>query len=575
MTSHQFFLLTVILFFANSRGWSQTDCNGYNPDVDDDNAITVTDLLALLGLFEEVDADNDGVWDSVDDCVGALDACGVCNGPGPAVLVEGSLVCPVYGCTDSLASNFSASANIDDGTCTYGLAQCGGASTVTFDGYTYALVGIGSQCWFKENLRSDNYLNGDAIPGSLTNQEWSNSTSGAQSVYGEDSWNLQQYGRLYNYYAVSDSRGLCPSGWHVPSDEDWKTLELALGMSMAEVNQSGHRGNGQGTFMKVGFGDSPPWDGTNSSGFTGLPGGDRSPSGGHNYMGNYGFWWTSSGLGRELTRHQVGVRRDGWGYGHGFSVRCVVDGSSVGCWDPDNDGVCAENEVTGCVISTALNYNPLATNADNSCEFSSSACLDSDAITFDGYTYALVGIGSQCWFKENLRSDNYLNGDAIPGSLTNQEWSNSTSGAQSVYGEDSWNLQQYGRLYNYYAVSDSRGLCPSGWHVPSDEDWKTLELALGMSMAEVNQSGHRGNGQGTFMKVGFGDSPPWDGTNSSGFTGLPGGDRSPSGGHNYMGNYGFWWTSSGLGRELTRHQVGVRRDGWGYGHGFSVRCVQN
>jgi uncharacterized protein (TIGR02145 family) len=225
------------------------------------------------------------------------------------------------------------------------------------------------------------------------------------------------------------------------------------------------------------------------------------------------------------------------------------------------------------MISTALNFNAMATNADNSCQFASTACGNTSTLTFDGHTYNLVGIGTQCWFKENLQSDNYLNGDPIPGELTNSEWSNTSSGAQSVYGEDSWNLAQYGRLYNFHAVSDSRGLCPSGWHVPSDEEWKTLELALGMSMAVVNQYGHRGNGQGTFMKVGFEDSPPWDGTNSSGFTGLPGGDRGPSGGHNYMGNHGFWWNSSGIGRELTRYQTGVRRDGWGHGHGFSVRCI--
>jgi hypothetical protein len=115
MTFYRFLLLNALLFFSNSMSWSKTDCNGYNPVVDDDNAITITNLLALLGLFEEVDSDKDGVWDSVDDCIGALDFCGVCNGPGPTVVVGDYLVCPVYGCTDNLASNFSALGRIKQG----------------------------------------------------------------------------------------------------------------------------------------------------------------------------------------------------------------------------------------------------------------------------------------------------------------------------------------------------------------------------------------------------------------------------------------------------------------------------
>jgi len=147
-------LLSVVLFSLIGITASAQYASDWNPDADGDNTIGVNDLLALLSVFEETDADNDGIFDSQDDCVGVLDACGVCNGPGPTVLVGDSLVCPVYGCTDNLASNFSASANTDDGTCTYGPAQCGGQSTVTFDGHTYNLVGIGNQCWFKENLEA-------------------------------------------------------------------------------------------------------------------------------------------------------------------------------------------------------------------------------------------------------------------------------------------------------------------------------------------------------------------------------------------------------------------------------------
>jgi uncharacterized protein (TIGR02145 family) len=239
-----------------------------------------------------------------------------------------TFVCPVQGCTDASAANFNPLAVIEDGSCTYGPAQCGGATTVTFDGHTYALVAIGTQCWFAENLRSDNYLNGDAIPGNLSDAQWTSTTSGAQTVYGEGSSavnagssdevaNLATYGRLYNWYAVNDSRGLCPSGFHVPSDGEWTVLENALGGSAVA-----------GTALKAA---SPAWDGTNSSGFSALPGGYRNGIYGDFFnQGNVGYSWSSSPSGasawaRDLYSGSSNVPRYYINPRHGFSVRCVRD----------------------------------------------------------------------------------------------------------------------------------------------------------------------------------------------------------------------------------------------------------
>ena len=83
-------------------------------------------------------------------------------------------------------------------------------------------------------------------------------------------------------------------------------------------------------------------------------------------------------------------------------------------------------------------------------------------------------IGDQCWFAENLRSENYENGDAIPSNLGPFDWKNTVSGASAAH-----DLEVYGRLYNWYAVDDGRGLCPSGWHVPSDGEWTVLTDHLG------------------------------------------------------------------------------------------------
>ena len=113
-----------------------------------------------------------------------------------------------------------------------------------------------------------------------------------------------------------------------------------------------------------------------------------------------------------------------------------------------------------------------------------------DPVSYHGYDYATVQIGEQCWFAENLRNEHYANGDSIPGGLSNSEWQNADDtnlGAQAIYNNDASNLADYGRLYNWYAVDDARGLCPSGWHVPTDEEFMTLEMELGMSESEANR----------------------------------------------------------------------------------------
>ena len=242
-------------------------------------------------------------------------------------------------------SNYIPEAVIEDGSCVYGPLECGGVSTVTYDGYTYDLVAIGDQCWFAENLRSEHYANGDAIPGDLSDGEWENAVDtnlGAQAVYGEGTsvvysgsddevMNLANYGRLYNWYAVDDSRGLCPSGWHVPTDGEYMTLEMSLGMSESEANGTGGRGTDQGTQMKSSASDSPAWNGTNTSGFSGLAGGYRFSGGDFHYGGNYGYFWSASAYGiyawyRKLNGGNTEVNRDtNSSRRDGFSVRCVRD----------------------------------------------------------------------------------------------------------------------------------------------------------------------------------------------------------------------------------------------------------
>ena len=211
-----------------------------------------------------------------------------------------------------------------------------------------------------------------------------------------------------------------------------------------------------------------------------------------------------------------------------------------------------------------------------------------DPVSYHGYDYATVQIGEQCWFAENLRTELYQNGDSIPGELSNSDWSNTTAGAQAIPNNDASNVTDYGRLYNWYAVDDERGLCPTDWHLPTDGEWMTLEMELGMTEAQANSTGSRGTDQGTQMKSSPGDNPSWNGTNTSGFSGLPSGLRSNDGifiagplSANFWNGHGFFWSTSvidvedAINRLLYYTDTEVYRQQRNQHEGLSVRCLKD
>jgi uncharacterized protein (TIGR02145 family) len=209
---------------------------------------------------------------------------------------------------------------------------CGGQTSLTYDGHTYDLVEIAGQCWFADNLATDQYSNGDMIPTGLDNPAWQSAISGAYAIYNNDPANDFIYGKLYNWYTTMDARGLCPVGWHVPTDCEWMYLESKLGMSPWKIEDLGSRGTDQGGKLKATINwNSPNTDATNSSGFTSLPGGFREYNGNYFNIGNGGNWWSStddvsnSAFYRVLDYVNSSVYRDMVFKQLGFSVRCVRD----------------------------------------------------------------------------------------------------------------------------------------------------------------------------------------------------------------------------------------------------------
>jgi len=205
---------------------------------------------------------------------------------------------------------------------------CPGTPTVSdIDGNIYNTVKIGNQCWTQSNLKVSRYRNGDTIPTGLNDAQWVSTTSGAYAIYDNDSVNDILFGKLYNHYAVTDSRGLCPTGWHVPSNQEWTTLETFLGGSSV----AGGALKSTATQPTLGGWFSPNTGATNSSGFSAGPGGQRFRLGDFRSVGNNGFWWSSS-----LSTPPTWVRNLNFDYGgivrndyfnrpYGFSVRCLKD----------------------------------------------------------------------------------------------------------------------------------------------------------------------------------------------------------------------------------------------------------
>ena len=198
---------------------------------------------------------------------------------------------------------------------------------------------------------------------------------------------------------------------------------------------------------------------------------------------------------------------------------------------------------------------------------STSSCID-----YDSNAYTTFTIGNQVWMAENLRVTHYKNGVAIPNVTDGTTWSGLITGAYCWYDNNQTANEKYGTLYNWYAVNDSLGLCPEGWHVPTHVEWITLTTYLGGTTVA-----------GGKMKAtsDMWNSPNTNATNASNFSGLPGGGRDYSGAFVVTGDNGGWWSStenspnSAWACYLGYLNGVVIVAGNGKQDGFSVRCLRD
>jgi uncharacterized protein (TIGR02145 family) len=202
-------------------------------------------------------------------------------------------------------------------------SSTGWVSLTTATTVNYPSVLIGAQYWMEKNLEVTTYRNGDPIPYVTDATAWAALTTGAWCYYNNDPANGSLYGKLYNWYAVNDPRGLCPTGWNVPTDQDWTTLSNNLGGTAVAGGKMKVAGTTRWTDPNTGA--------DNSSGFAGLPGGTRNDAGTFRFVGTSGSWWSSTeddttlAWYRGMGYNSGSIGRGGNGKPSGFSVRCLMD----------------------------------------------------------------------------------------------------------------------------------------------------------------------------------------------------------------------------------------------------------
>jgi len=478
--------------------------------------------------------------------------------------------------------------------------------TVTYGGKTYHTVKIGTQTWLRENLDIGTMIQG--------NVNTTNNVTIEKYCYDNSPANCDTYGGFYQwneamaYNTTPGTQGICPTGWHIPTQTEFQTLATAVsndGNALKAVGQ----GTGSGT-------------GTNTSGFSALLAGSR-------YLGNFitlgsnANLWSStihstsmsrytffSGGGNSITEAYTDANDNG------FSVRCVKDESpiaSIQITSPNGGESLVAGTVdtimwtstnvtnvkleyttnSGTDWSTIIASTPasagsyawlIPTLSSPNCkarisDVTNSLLVDTsdnifsinyvngyDSITYGGKIYHTVKIGNQTWLKENLDIGTMIQG--------NVNATNNGTIEKYCYDNNPANCATYGGLYQwneamaYSTTPGSKGICPDGWHIPTSTEFDTLATFVKNDANALKTVG-QGTGVGT-------------GTNTSGFSALLAGYRDFEAYFNGLGDYvAYFWSSTehdavnGDGIGLYYDNSNINMYNGNKGMGFSVRCLKN
>jgi uncharacterized protein (TIGR02145 family) len=513
------------------------------------------------------------------------------------------------------------------------------------DGNTYNNVQIGTQVWMCENLKTSRYRNGGSIPYVVGNADWQALTTGAWSYYDHDVANNAIYGKLYNWFTTKGDTlcptdwhvptdaewtvltdylgGVSVAGgkmktvgtayWNSPNtdatnESGFSALPGSYRNNDGSFNDimnialfwsaSGAYGNGawsRGLYSSNGFvfkGSFPYFDSylNKSSGASVRCLKNNVPNISTNIIGSISSSTTTSGGIISSDGGATVIKRG--------VVWSIFPNPTINLSTKTTDGTGTGyfvSNISGLSPSTTYYIRAYATNNvgtayGNELTFTTSEvlimnipCPGTPTINdIDGNSYNTVQIGSQCWTKENLKVSRYNNGDIIPIETDNTVWSGLATGARCWYVNDSSTYQQpYGKLYNWYAASDSRGICPFGWHVPTDDEWTTLTSYLGGESVA--------GGKMKSIGTAYWNGPNTRITNESGFSALPGGYRSFAGMFLSNRNAAFFWSATEIASNIAwnrtladgdSNSVGRFNDNVANLHlyksvGASIRCIKD
>lgn len=201
------------------------------------------------------------------------------------------------------------------------------------------------------------------------------------------------------------------------------------------------------------------------------------------------------------------------------------------------------------------------------------SCNNEETIKdFDGNIYHTTKIGNQTWMVENLKTTRFNNGDLIKNIKSNTDWKQSKESGYSIYNNDNTLARNYGLLYNYHCLKNSRGLAPKGWRIPTEDDLEELESFINSNTKTGIFLKEKGNSH-WLPSIAVGN-------NATGFTALPGGYRDEEGFFYMMNANGYYWTTTGTfefyhwSPRMFQAFADVRRDNVFTKYGFTVKCIK-
>jgi uncharacterized protein (TIGR02145 family) len=322
--------------------------------------------------------------------------------------------------------------------------------------------------------------------------------------YNNNPANCAKYGRLYNWQVANK---VCPEGWHLPSNAEWDKLYRFVDGDKG--TESPYRSPTAGKHLKAAIGWNEDGNGTDKYGFSASPGGYGNSDGSFVNVGDNGYWWSaieneSYSYGANYRNMNYNNLNADWYSNYKFtlfSVRCVQDGD--------------EKSSSSVSSSSSFAYSGKGNDISN---------------------YRTAVIGTQTWMAENL---DYV----VEGSV--------------CYDNNPDNCAKYGRLYNWEMAMK---VCPKGWHLPSNEDWKKLFRFVDGDTGSVSPyesptvdkqtnawavvNPYKSPTAGKHLKAAIGWNEDGNGTDKHGFSALPGGCGSSDGSFYHVGEHGFWWSAS-------------------------------